>query len=260
MRRIVGPTFFVGLLLVFAGCAPRRAILAPDLPAGFPYHSAAQIAQQVLLTSEPLEAFEARASFVVRSPEQSGRFNAELRNRRGDSLYMSISPGLGIEAARVLVTPDSVYLYDRIHNRLTYGSIDEAGAMLALPITSDAVFRNLLGILAPEPDVPWEVSSSEALYILRDPEGTRLYEVDPSVWRVTMYEERRPDGALVEQRVFSEFDVFEGIILPRRAVFQRPFEQSMASLYYRSIELNPPDLSFSLRVSTSARREHVSHR
>lgn len=251
----------IGLtVLVLAGCAstrPKAPQLDTTLPEAFPYHTLEQIEQQLILTSDTLHAFTGKANLSIQSPSRSGRFSADLRARRGDSLFLSISPGLGIEAARALVTPDSVFLYDRLQNQVTYGSLDEAAGLLALPIEGDDVFRNLLGLVVPDPAVDWRLEADTAFYYLRDPTGTRTYTADPSIWRIVRYEQRTPAGELVEERVFSDFDRFEGVYLPRRVLFRRPPEKSTASLYYRSLELNPEALSFALRTSGSTRRVPV---
>lgn len=247
------------LVLLLAGCARTRAVTPgeAELPAGFPYHTAAQIQSAVRLSADTLYAFRAKASFAVDTPEQKGSFSADIRDRRGDSLYMSISPGLGIEAARVLVTRDSLYLYDRLKNRVTYGSLAAAGNLLAVPVTADDLFMNLLGLIAPEPGVAWQVEAVDAHYHLTAPDGTRRYVVDPARWRVVRFEARTPEGELLEERAFSDFDRFDGLYLPRRVVFRRPPERSTASLFYRSLELNPDALSFDLRISSSADRVPV---
>jgi hypothetical protein len=253
-RNLTGFACFLAGLAFLSGCARTRPVIPVDreLPAEFPGHTAAQIHQQILLSTDTLDAFDGRASFVLDTPARRGSFSAEVRAREGDSLYISISPGLGIEAARVLITPDSLFLYDRIQNEVTYGSLEDTGDLIGLPVAAEDLYRNLIGITVPEPDIPWEVVADDSLYYLSAAGGTVRYTVDPSIWRVIRYEERTPTGELIEERVFSEFDQIEGVPLPRRVLFRRPLEASTASLYYRSLDLNPASLSFDLRVSESA--------
>ncbi len=254
--------FFLSLSLIAAGCAGTRPIqpIDAELPAAFPEHTAAQIAQHIAGSSNALHSFRAKASFSVRSPERSGRFSADIKNRQGDSLYMTISPGLGIEAARVLVTRDSIFFYDRIHNDLFYGTLEEGAGMLSIPVTADDLFRNLLGVIVPKPDVLWKVTADSTRYFLTDPSDTKTYVIDPSIWRVVQYSERTPSGELVEERVFSEFALIDDVYLPRRLSFRRPGNDSVALLYYRSLDVNPGSLSFDFRVNDSANRIPVNER
>lgn len=242
--------------LLAAGCTSLRT--RPDAPAelpdAFPNHSVAQIRLQLSRTADTLHAFRARANLVLRSPAQSGQFSADLRARRADSLYLSISPGLGIEAARALVTPDSFFLYNRIENKLVYGDLDDAAGILPAPLAGADLFENLLGLGLPEANVDWSLTADTDTYVLRAPDGLRTYRVDPARWRVVHYEERTPTGDLVEERAFSEFGLFDGVYLPRRIVIRRPADETTGTLYYRSLTLNPSELSFPLRVGASAER------
>jgi hypothetical protein len=245
------------LLVVSCGRVRPVTDMRPDMPDLFPHHQLNEIRFQLIRAADHVHAFHARASLVVSSPRQNGRFSADLRFRRSDSLYLSLSPGLGIEAARALVTPDSVFIYDRIHNELTYGSVDEAVAFMGLPVSEDDLFLNLLGLIVPEPDIEWEVRADTTFYYLTSPSGRMVYVVDPARWRVVRYEEVDSAGSLLDERVFSEFDLVGGTFIPRRVVFRRPLERATASLYYRDLDLAPGPMSFDLRIRDSARRVQV---
>ena len=156
---------------------------------------------------------------------------------------------------RVLVTPDSFYVYDRIKKRLTYGSRRSAAAALPAALTVEDIFGNLTGTLLPSPAVEWDVEPDSSYYHLTN--ARRTYVVDPATWRVVRYEEHNRSGQLVDQRLFSAFDRFGDLYLPRRLVFRRPQEETTAALYYRDITLNPEQLQFDLRVSSSAERRLV---
>lgn len=244
------------LLLAVAGCSSTRprGDAPAELPAAFPHHTPDQIRFNLLRPADTLRAFAARASLTLRSPQQSGQFSADLRSRRDDSLYLSISPGLGIEAARALVTPDSFFLYDRIRNNLTFGSLHDAEGILPPPLTGGDLFGSLLGLVAPDAGVAWQITADESHYLLRSPDGLQTFVVDPARWRVVRYERRTPTGEVVEEQVYSDFDRFGDVFLPRRVVFRRPTEETTATVYYRDLTINPDALTFTLRVSASASR------
>lgn len=246
-------------LLVVGGCSGPRETAAPDraLPAAFPGHSAEQIQQLLGPPSDSLHAFSGTARLSVQSPQQRGSFSAKLRHRRNDSLYMSISPGLGIEAARLLVTPDSFYVYNRLERSLTYGSRAFAEQHLPAALTAEDLFANLLGYLVPPSSVDLDVSAGERYYYLTDDNQHHTWVVDPAMWRVVRYEERDAAGDLTEVRSFDDFEQMGGVLLPRRLTFRQPQQESTASLYYRDLDFNPPSLSFNLDVSSSAERKKL---
>lgn len=173
--------------------------------------------------------------------------------RRDDSLYMSISPGLGIEAVRVLVTPDSAFVYDRIDNRVRYGSNEDAAAMLPVPLDLEVLAGALLGRTAPEGSVAWDVDAEGERYVLTSPANDERYVVDPTLWRVVHYERLDVAGRVLEERRFEDFSDVDGVVLPRRLVFRFPEDGTTVVMTYRDIDLNPPALSFDLRVREDAR-------
>lgn len=245
-----------GAVLLLAGCGTSARTIDRTLPDAFPDHGLNEILAHLENPSDTLHAFRARASLVIDSPERSGQFSAEIRSRRGDSLYVAISPGFGIEAARALITPDSFFFYDRLKNRLLAGSLESASDLLPEPFTSDALFENLLGLLAPATTGNLELTHDDSFYYLKERDGSTTYVIDPAFWRVTRYEERDASGTLLELRYFSEFSEFDGVILPRRLEFDRPQDERSAVIYYRGLDLNlrPGDLDFDLRVRDSTER------
>lgn len=204
--------------------------------------------------SQPIDAYQAESALSVRSPVQSGSFSASIRHRKNDSLLISISPGFGIVAVRALVTPDSFYVHDRINKELAYGSIETMRRLLPLPVTSSALYAAMLGLLQPDSLENWQLTASREYYIIKDSQERVAYTIDPLLWRVLRYEERDAAGNLIEERTFSEFEAFDGVYLPRRLTFRRPGDDTAASLYYRKLTVNPPELSLDFNVNASVKR------
>jgi hypothetical protein len=69
--------------------------------------------------------------------------------------------------------------------------------------------------------------------------------------------QRDAAGAIEEERTYSEFGDFGGVVLPRKVVLSRPSEDTYASIYYTRLELNPPALDLKLSVSNRAEKVHV---
>ena len=253
---------------VITGCSgPREA--TGELPDTYPDHSFSDIHQALTRGTDTLRAFSAKARLSVTTPERNGRFSATIRARRGargDSLYLKLSPGLGIEAARILVTPDSFFVYNTLENELTYGALADAGNALPAPLRTGRAFENLLGLTPPRPAFDWQVRPSTAAeganrYILTSSNERlqRTLVVDPSRWRALRYTERTTSGTLLEERAFSEFGRFSGVFLPRQVELRRPQDNNSASVYYRNLTLNPTDLpAFELNVPSGTERTLVA--
>jgi len=86
---------------------------------------------------------KAGVTLVQGSSELS--FNISLRARKDSIIWISISPMLGIEVARVMITPDSVKVLDRISNRYQTGTFEAINRMLQLKVNFEIVQSLLVG-------------------------------------------------------------------------------------------------------------------
>lgn len=76
---------------------------------------------------------------------ETNSFDINLRVRRDSVIWISITPLLGIEAARVLINRDSMVLMDRVHKEWKVRSFDYLGELLRTPVDFDMVQAVLLG-------------------------------------------------------------------------------------------------------------------
>jgi hypothetical protein len=224
------------------------------MPDAFPNHTHADIQRAVQGRTDTLNAFEGDIRMELNSPMRDGRFRATLRQRRTDSLWMNVRGPLGINAARMLVTPDSFYVHDRINNELAVGPVETAQRVLPVPMSGELLFENLLGLLVPPRGPEWSVRADSMLYHIEHESGRYTYSVDPAVWRVVRYEERAANGSLVDERIFADHTRVAGVLLPTRVVLRRPRENVRALIAYRSITLTPESLSFPLDVPADVQR------
>ena len=72
----------------------------------------------------------------VESSERDGSFSATVRMARDSVIWVSISPALGVEVARLKLTPDSVFLISKVpNNRFHYqGDYDALSDWLDTPL------------------------------------------------------------------------------------------------------------------------------
>ncbi len=62
---------------------------------------------------------------------QSGSFKVNMRIAKDSAIWMSVTPALGIEAARVVIDQDSVKFLDKLKNQYFLGGIDVMDTLLA---------------------------------------------------------------------------------------------------------------------------------
>src|SRR3954465_14036532 len=88
--------------------------------------------QEVIAVFDSLTAHQFNYTWLVGKAEveyaDSGKssetFDINVRMRKDSAIWLSVTPLLGIEAVRVLITPDSMRILDRLHK--TYMSRDFA--------------------------------------------------------------------------------------------------------------------------------------
>jgi outer membrane biogenesis lipoprotein LolB len=248
------------LSLGVVGCGGSSATRSSgELPASFPNHSASEIRTQIRQSSDTLRQYTAEARVRVRSPQEQRSFNATIRHRRADSLFMRVSL-FGFEGGRLLLTPDSVFFYDSRKQTLRTGGIAQAQELLPVPVATDEIFENLLGLIAPGPETAWSVEADSSLYYVSNASDTEQWTVDPSQWRVVRYTRESPDGTLLEVRRYGDFRSVRGRSLPHSVTFQRPDADQTATITYRQIRLNPTGISFELGVPSEVPRKPIRSR
>lgn len=63
------------------------------------------------------KTIRAKAKIEYETPEERTSFKGDLRMQKDSAIWMSIKPALGLEVARVLITPDSIKILDRINKQ-----------------------------------------------------------------------------------------------------------------------------------------------
>ena len=207
--------------------------------------------------ADSLTSLRAEAALSIRSPFYSGTATARIAHRRGDSLLVTLfGTMLRIEAGRLLITPDSVFFYNRLQNRLYYGPLSALSQGLQTALLDGPVFERLLGVVTP-PDRGMALypDSARVHYHLED--SALHYIIVPGLWRTASYTHREPDGDLIEALAFTEFEAVSSVYFPRRIVMRRPRERTNISLHYSEMQLNPPSLSLLLGVAQDAERVNM---
>ncbi len=87
---------------------------------------------------------KAQVDYTDKSGETNS-FDINLRMRKDSVIWISITPLLGIEAARVLISRDSVVLLDRVHKEYTVRDYAFLGDMLRTPVNFDMIQAVVLG-------------------------------------------------------------------------------------------------------------------
>ena len=88
-----------------------------------------------------------RMEASARARDNEGSFTMNIRMAKDSVIWMSISPALGVEAARVLLTPDSVHMLSKLPgSRFAFlGGYDVLSEAMEAPVSFNLVQDLLLG-------------------------------------------------------------------------------------------------------------------
>lgn len=242
-------------LLFVLGCTSGRSVTrnAPDMPDGFPHHTAADILDRLPSYPETLHRVAAEARVALSSPEESGQFTARISYQHPESLMVRVTFPLGIEGARVLSTSGSAWVYDRIEKVVWTGSPERIAGVLPGAVASTDLVPLATGFEHPDPGIDWQVEVDSTLYLLSAPDGSMRYTIDPSIWRIVAVRERDAGGSIVEQRWYTDFVTVDAIRLPRRMALVRPMDDLRISMAFQRFEPDPPSaFDFDLDVDPEA--------
>lgn len=89
-------------------------------------------------------SFSSKASITFNNGEEKS-FKAHLRIKQDSLIWISITPVLGIEMARVLITKDTVKVMDRVHSEYFSGNFEYVNTFLNTELDYQMLEALLLG-------------------------------------------------------------------------------------------------------------------
>jgi len=164
----------VAWLLLAQACRPFQSVIHTDRE--LPLRSAEKVLERAV-TAQPAPAryYAAKADVDLTLPEGNRSFKGIIRSVQDSAIWLSIVPALGIEAARVLITTDSVKFMDRLHDTHFLAGRDSArirfGMDPDLALFQDALLGRAIGL---DPLEKYRVDREEGLYVLTSKERRRF--------------------------------------------------------------------------------------
>ena len=142
MNKLIFRSLF--LLLLFAACKSTKPVVNLEHTGPLPTQSSDSLVQILLENQIDVDWFSAKSKIYFKDEQQSRKATANIRLRKDSVLWMNVKK-LGIEAARILITPDSIYIVDRIHKEYVIGDFSLIQQQYHLPADFDVIQNMLLG-------------------------------------------------------------------------------------------------------------------
>lgn len=168
------PLFLLLVLpLLLASCRKVKPIL-PER-AEIPPRSAERLLERLLAAPPPPQYYSAKADMEYSVDGEGRSFKAQLRSVNDSALWVSVTPLLGIEVARMLITQDSLHVLDKLGDRYFTGSTADAGRQFSITPQLELLQQALLGAaIGLEPGEKYRSDREDGQYVLTSREKRRF--------------------------------------------------------------------------------------
>jgi hypothetical protein len=136
--------FLIAIFIFLASCRTSRKVTGEKKPIT-DNKSAKVLSEDLKRNQFKYNWISAKFSAEVDIDSNKTSFNVSMRGRKDSVLWMSISPALGIEVARAIITRDSVKFIDRIHSVYFKGDYNYISKLLNAELDFDILQSLLVG-------------------------------------------------------------------------------------------------------------------
>jgi hypothetical protein len=185
-------------------------------PASVPKLNAVQVLDSVDARCR-FHYLSAKLDVNYSTANETKSFGVRARLKQDSIIWLSITPAMGIEVVRLVITPDSILMVNRLDQKYFAGSADKANQLLKLDVSFDVLQSVLTGSFTHlYPKAEYVVSDLLGLYLLeaspKDRSDTsslqQRTEVDPTIWRVTRSLMRHP---FRNEQILAEYNGFQRV-------------------------------------------------
>lgn len=128
MKRLCYYTILMAVILLTASCSSSKRATKMPMVGNM---SGVEYMEKVIGKTPEWNSLSAKASFNLGMGKKGDtHVNGTLRIRRGEVIQLSISPVLGIEVARLEVSPEGLLIVDRFNKRFVRASFGQVSELL----------------------------------------------------------------------------------------------------------------------------------
>jgi hypothetical protein len=150
IRVFIVNIFLISLLVSASSCRAKKTITKAPVNdttgiIGTGISSSDSLSRAIQIADAPIQWFGAKVSVDSDINNQTNSFSANLRIKKDSAIWISISPALGIEVARALITPDSLKFINRINGTYFKGDFKYLNELLQIEVNFKMIQAILLG-------------------------------------------------------------------------------------------------------------------
>lgn len=131
----------LGFVIILSGCKSTRHVIKQPIKE----YGADYLFTKLKDSELKFEWFSGKFSLDLINDKKENTFKGQLRVRRDSAIWVSFSPALGIEMARLLITHDSVFFINRISKKYFVGDLELVADFLGANVDYDVIQSLLIG-------------------------------------------------------------------------------------------------------------------
>ena len=224
MRKYLYYICVVILSVYLASCSSSKHVAKLPMVGGL---SGVEYVEKMIASSSAWESFSAKTSLELHTRQKDKtKVTASLKIFRDEAVQLSVAPVLGIEVARLEITPEGLLLVDRMNKRFVRASFVEVSQLLQVEVN----FHVLQSLFLNELFLPGKprMSASDVKSFLLSMDGEQ-FKLQPKRTKRINYQffTSLQDGALEKTKIglrgtnlsldwdYSDFTTLEHRLFPR---------------------------------------------
>jgi hypothetical protein len=136
------------------------------------------------------EYLSAKTKITVINTDGKTEFSASVRIKKDSAIWISISPALGIEIARVLITKDSIKIIDRFNKKYYSTNYNVFKDYTSIPITLNTLESIIAGLPIYYDEKKLKAKKQDTLLLLTSSQkkiqNTLYLNPDYTIWRMDL--------------------------------------------------------------------------
>lgn len=164
--------FIIGAIVLLSSCGNRKEISATKIP-----HKGKGFLLQKLenSTERNYKTLTWKAEVDLDQNGKKNSFKVNARLKKDSIIWMSITPALGIEVARVCLTVDSVKLVNKLDKKYFLGTYDYLSSKFGVDINYNLIQNALTGCaILFDSDDKFKAFTEQTLYMLQTKGSKKL--------------------------------------------------------------------------------------
>ena len=218
--------------------------------------------EEVVVAEIGFEYLSTRTKFKYKNGNDKTKATARMRIKKDSIIWFSLTPGVGIEAARGIITQDSLILMDRVNKEAYYFSFDSLSKKFEFDFSYDLFQSVLIGDLpfGQDNDDEIERNDSDITIVQQEQQLTVRNKIDLKTGRLKNLKASTSENRNTLEIKYNEFRPLNEKAFANKALMILNYlkegkkEQATVDLEHNRIKIEEKPLRFPFSVPSRYKR------